>query len=114
MKHKTASLEGAQLNAAVAKAEGRSFSDGSFDCAGGTVCNWRPSTDWQDGGPIIERERISVSARLPWTWSATAVEVMEHNGRKIELQTWQEGPTPLVAAMRAYVSSKLGDEVEIP
>jgi hypothetical protein len=25
-----------------------------------------------------------------------------------------EGPTPLIAAMRCYVASKLGDEVEIP
>ena len=24
------------------------------------------------------------------------------------------GPTPLIAAMRCYVTSKLGDEVEIP
>jgi hypothetical protein len=26
----------------------------------------------------------------------------------------QNGPTPLVAAMRCYVASKLGDTVEIP
>lgn len=25
-----------------------------------------------------------------------------------------EGPTPLIAAMRCYVASKLGDEVDIP
>jgi len=25
-----------------------------------------------------------------------------------------KGPTPLIAAMRCYVASKLGDEVEIP
>lgn len=24
------------------------------------------------------------------------------------------GPTPLIAAMRCYVASKLGDEVEVP
>ena len=24
------------------------------------------------------------------------------------------GPTPLIAAMRCYVASKLGDEIEIP
>ena len=24
------------------------------------------------------------------------------------------GPTPLVAAMRAYVASKLGDEIDVP
>jgi hypothetical protein len=26
----------------------------------------------------------------------------------------QHGPTPLIAAMRCYVASKLGDAVEIP
>ena len=26
----------------------------------------------------------------------------------------QFGPTPLIAAMRCYVASKLGDEVEVP
>jgi hypothetical protein len=26
----------------------------------------------------------------------------------------QYGPTPLIAAMRCYVASKLGDEVEVP
>jgi hypothetical protein len=26
----------------------------------------------------------------------------------------QHGPTPLIAAMRCYVASKLGDEVEVP
>ena len=26
---------------------------------------------------------------------------------------WAKGPTPLVAAMRCYVASRLGDEVEI-
>jgi hypothetical protein len=25
-----------------------------------------------------------------------------------------EGPTPLVAAMRCYVASKMGDEVDVP
>ncbi len=27
---------------------------------------------------------------------------------------WGMGPTPLIAAMRCYVASKLGDEVDIP
>ena len=28
--------------------------------------------------------------------------------------TYGYGPTPLIAAMRCYVASKLGDEVEVP
>jgi len=34
-----------------------------------------------------------------------------------EAETWgyiSEGPTPLIAAMRCYVLSKLGEEIEIP
>jgi hypothetical protein len=27
---------------------------------------------------------------------------------------FQKGPTPLIAAMRCYVTLKLGDEVEVP
>lgn len=36
----------------------------------------------------------------------------------IKRQDWHKhylcGPTPLIAAMRCFVASKLGDEVEIP
>ena len=31
-----------------------------------------------------------------------------------ELAIHGRGPTPLIAAMRCYVASKLGDEVEVP
>jgi hypothetical protein len=61
-----------------------------------------PSTNWEHGGPIIGRERINL-----WNeghdWEAS------HYGEHI---VW--GETPLVAAMRCYVASKLGNEVEIP
>ena len=61
-----------------------------------------PSTKWQHGGPIIEREEICVLAPVRGLW----------RGRK-EGRT-QYGPTPLIAAMRCYVASKLGDNIEIP
>ena len=33
----------------------------------------------------------------------------------LDMPLWQEhGPTPLIAAMRCYVASKLGDEVDVP
>ena len=61
-----------------------------------------PSTNWEHGGPIIERERINL-----WNeghdWEASLY------GKHI---VW--GETALIAAMRCYVASKLGDEVEIP
>ena len=60
------------------------------------------STDWAQGGPIIERERITVIAMPNGTWAtSTPLHSFHH-------------PTPLIAAMRCYVASKLGDEVEIP
>lgn len=61
-----------------------------------------PSTNWEHGGPIIERERITVIAMPNGTWAtSTPLHSFHH-------------PTPLIAAMRCYVASKLGDEVEIP
>lgn len=68
---------------------------------------WEPTKKWQQGGPIIERERIRIDC--PWNpgpFEATC---------KIDGVTgWCKGPTILIAAMRAFVASKLGDEVEIP
>ena len=65
---------------------------------------FRPSTDWAQGGPIIEREDLSVGREL-LDGPCTAFGKCGVRG---------EGPTPLIAAMRCYVASKLGDEVEIP
>ena len=64
---------------------------------------WQPSTDWSQGGPIIERERLELKDDGGTDWLAS------HNN-----ETVQFGPTPLIAAMRCYVASKLGDDVEIP
>ena len=62
------------------------------------------ATDWSQSGPIIERERIRVHHFLTKAdWGASLRE-----------QGWFHGPTPLIAAMRCYVASKLGDNVEIP
>lgn len=60
------------------------------------------STDWAQGGPIIEREGIALYLYGNSEWNA-------HVGGKEST-----GPTPLIAAMRCYVASKLGDDVEIP
>lgn len=64
------------------------------------------STCWNKGGPIIEREGISViSHNKPNHWVARTT---DYPSRYIQ------GPTPLIAAMRCYVASKLGDEVDVP
>lgn len=61
------------------------------------------STCWADGGPIIEMEGMSIMCHGDsWT-------VANLSGVSLE-----EGSTPLIAAMRCYVASKLGDEIEIP
>lgn len=61
------------------------------------------STDWAVGGPIIERERIELRDAGGDGWAADD-----------NLHATQYGDTPLIAAMRCYVASKLGDEVEVP
>ena len=67
-------------------------------------CAFEPSTNWSQGGPIIERENIALYPHGDGTYEA---EVFLNPKRGA-------GPTPLIAAMRCYVASKLGDEVEIP
>ena len=116
---KTAELTDAALDWAVAKCEGlkptyykgivRATASPYFPDSApmfGPELNY--STDWSQGGPIIERERIRVepfsSAWLACIWN-------EDNG---EYHLFYRGPTPLIAAMRCYVASKLGEEVEIP
>lgn len=62
------------------------------------------STDWSQGGPIIERENIALYPHGDGTYEA---EVFLNPKRGA-------GPTPLIAAMRCFVASKLGDEVDVP
>lgn len=67
---------------------------------------WKPSTSWTQGGAIIERERITIDARQHGKlWFAYSRKV---NADEIA------GNTPLVAAMRCFVASVLGDEVDLP
>ena len=117
---KTIELTGAALDWAVAKCEGATeewrsgapfFWDG-VPCIriGGHDVNYKPSTDWSQGGPIIEREGISVEYnRAEFTWLWTAYKLGDPHEDNPE-----GGPTALIAAMRCYVASKLGDGVEIP
>ena len=74
-------------------------------------CAFEPSTNWSQGGPIIGR--IKGLQLKNWLESKpeTCCEVHIHN---YEGDWIQFGPTPLIAAMRCYVASKLGDTVEIP
>ena len=98
---KTSELTGAQLDWAVAKCEGIYFEDlEDFEHSAPDY------SDWAQGGPIIEREHIGID----WT----GFEVWEAWDDKAMPASRYTGPTPLIAAMRCYVASKLGDEVELP
>ena len=63
------------------------------------------TTDWSQGGPIIEREIYSLKRY--------GLENKEFRAVSRE-GIGMDGLTPLIAAMRCYVASKLGDTVEIP
>ena len=69
------------------------------------------STDWSQSGPIIDR--LGGFQLKIWLESIpkSRCEAHIHN---YEGDWVAFGPTPLIAAMRAYVASKLGDEIEIP
>ena len=102
-KIKTSEAIGPVLDWLVAKCLGADVSDPEW----ALTDDERFTTDWAQGGPIIEREKITV----------------RHIGRSIEGELWDaaydegeeaEGPTPLVAAMRCFVASRLGETVEVP
>jgi len=96
MKVKTSELSGAALDWAVGWADS---------------CDLAPveySTRWEFGGLIIERERIYLQPEIGKEGAGNAwYAVSMYN-------TDAYGSTPLIAAMRCYVASKLGDEVEVP
>lgn len=111
---KTSELTGTALDWAVSQAAGVDVkivdggliikSDGDW---------WQPSADWAQGGPIIEREGISICNvdANSWGeggWTASLGELWSPS---------EEGwisPTALTAAMRAYVARKLGEDIEVP
>lgn len=137
MKVKTSELVGPALALAVFIAEGRSYwtrkhakfdinrgctdwvldTDGrlkrfrfdeSFSRAGVWVPEafFEPDQEWSQGGPIIERDRIY----LTFSGFGGVVATKFTSSARFE----GIGSTCLIAAMRCYVASKLGDEVDIP
>ena len=125
MKIKTVDLTGPSLDWAVAKCEcpaihldhflamheNYRFDRGTFAY----------STDWSQGGPIIEREIFKLFKNVGGTFTAQIKKTVYNYSPTYDAEVQREavvatcaGPTPLVASMRCYVASKLGDEVEIP
>lgn len=135
MKHRVSELEGRALDMAVALAEGYQWHDVPKDYYGenagrallppgllesgwqwpniGPVRGFWPhySTDPACGLAIIEREGMNLErVRLkPVEWLADFGTDADGN-----IEGGTVGPTLLIAAMRAYVVSKLGEEIELP
>lgn len=127
---KTSELEGAALDWAVAHVElietsfryGRELvkvhDRGGIKLIESIRSIYSPSTDWSQGGPLIEKYRA-----YPIRYDDTAV--ISEEGRffvLVDSETLNfgdefdsmEGSTPLIAACRAIVASKLGDTVQVP
>ena len=118
MKIKTAELTGPALDWAVGYIQCFFATGGkpilSRDLMAAAIRNGMasPSTDWSQGGPIIEREKIRLVFRdlgADSYWFAEAFEA--YNGNQYISGS---GPTLLIAAMRCYVASRLGAEVDVP
>jgi hypothetical protein len=74
------------------------------------------STDWAQGGPIIDRmklNRLTTNALGGYTASVKLTRINTDDDAYM-VWTHGSGPTPLVAAMRCYVASKLGDDIDLP
>jgi hypothetical protein len=131
MKIKVQNLTGTALDWAVAKCEGVEVQydrmNKWFETQDPNYAEpndphvFAPTTYWEQGGPIIEREKMGV-----W-WATHTVDaegteygnhwyaepgMTDENADKSYI--CMTGPTPLIAAMRGYVASKLGDEVDVP
>ena len=131
MKVKTSELIGPALDWAVAKCEGINFEESNFAENGWNAIDvflaarvgghHRYSTEWAEGGPIVEREGIPLFVNRIVGTTESGAEVDERDGWTAyrtgcywQTQAAYFGPTPLIAAMRCYVASKLGDEVDVP
>ena len=104
---KTSELTGVALDWAVTKCE----TGQPLSTRGAFLVAFKYSTEWAQGGPIIEREKIAVAYEPSMVYDDScrwkALAAMSDNEH-------QYGPSPLIAAMRCYVASKLGNEVEVP
>jgi hypothetical protein len=94
---KVSELQGAALDWAVAECE--QFVEDEFE----------PSENWADGGPIIEREEISLETMAHDEYGDGWLATLVRGAVYMEF-----APTPLIAAMRCYVASQMGDEVDVP
>jgi hypothetical protein len=116
----TKDLEGNTLDWAVAKCEGLDASQIKangpvhlFRTMGYDPLPWQPSSSWSQGGPIMEREidsydksgNVFQAVKLDAQGNYSMFDHVGHDGF---------GHSPLIAAMRCYVKSKFGPEIQVP
>lgn len=111
---KTADLIGSALDWAVAKADGLPLSEEACQddfILIGTGCGdlerFSPSTDWSQGGPLIEKYRMHFL-------KAADGYAAYYLPDSVRPAFYRNGGTHLIAACRAIVAAKLGDVVQIP
>lgn len=122
MKIKTSELTGAALDWAVTICEGWSVSVNEFMRSQQSSSKFAYSTVWAKGGPIVEREDINVNRYTHSEVTEGGQEIYRKDGWTAFTTatgywitpTRQYGPTPLIAAMRCRVASKLGNEIDVP
>lgn len=95
---KVADLSGALLDKWVANAHGMMLYHE----------DWQPSREWAQGGPILEAAKIATDANNIWGIWVAWIGTDEEDPGYVECQ----GKTLLEAAMRCYVESRLGPEVD--
>jgi hypothetical protein len=114
---KTADLTRRALDYAVAVVEGHPLCE---ECCSGTYAliigtgrgdlkEFSPSTDWRQGGPLIDKYQIGLlsPAQSPCSeWHASAMHP--------DLTDYTHPVSPLIAACRAIVGAKLGEVVKVP
>lgn len=120
---KTAQLEGAALDWAVAQVEkvqttyryGRELvadhDRGGIKLILSIRPIYSPSTNWSQGGPLIQKYGCDLNCMAPLNaWEANCWDDrVPSPGLHL-----QEAETPLIAACRAIVSAKIGDTVQVP
>lgn len=117
MKIKTSELSGPALDWAVAKCEEKHGRDNAATWLRDYLIGFsaRYSAVWSQAGPIIEREFIELRNQTNFSGGWEAWKWVDEKGDYLIVgKRGAYCKTPLIAAMRCYVSSKLGDEVEVP
>nr|WP_282103255.1 phage protein NinX family protein [Pseudomonas sp. PNPG3] len=145
---KTAELSGLALDWAVGIADGRELElpnavrkrtcvvwcdpfvikrEGHPDFHDKTRRHWKPSTDWADGGPLVEAYDVELVRfgdeagylKDPeWNQKPCVVAYIQRNHADgeacFDIDSGLQGETRLIAACRAIVRAKLGNTVQVP